>query len=80
MYVAASRVGHPGHIKFALERGTSGAFLTPNVVYRDALSSIHDVLAGYFDEQTGADWEDCELAGHARACRDNAEMAEAESA
>ena len=38
LYVAASRVGHPEHIKFALAPNADGTFSTPNVVYRDALS------------------------------------------
>ena len=38
LYVAASRVGHPEHIRFALMPDKkSGKFLTRNVVYHDAL-------------------------------------------
>ena len=37
-YVAASRVGHPDHIRFALKRHANGCFYTRNVVYREALT------------------------------------------
>lgn len=40
LYVAASRVGHPDHIKFALQRDADGHFRTPNVVYRAKRLSI----------------------------------------
>ena len=40
LYVAASRVGRPAHIRFALDRDvTTGTFRTRNVVYREALTS-----------------------------------------
>ena len=39
LYVAASRVGRPAHIRFALDRdATTGTFRTRNVVYREALT------------------------------------------
>ena len=39
LYVAASRVGLPAHIRFAVERDAHGEFRTRNVVWRDALTS-----------------------------------------
>lgn len=43
LYVAASRVGNPDHIKFALrEKRLGGDYnWTPNVVYKDALLHCH---------------------------------------
>ena len=37
-YVAASRVGLPAHIRFALEPGEDGVYRTANVVFREALT------------------------------------------
>lgn len=39
LYVAASRVGLPTHIRFAVDRDEMGEFRTRNVVYREALTS-----------------------------------------
>jgi ATP-dependent DNA helicase PIF1 len=40
MYVAASRVGLPEHIRFAVDRDEeTGTFRTRNIVYREALTS-----------------------------------------
>ena len=39
LYVAASRVGHPDHLRFAVERDDNGEHRTRNVVYREALTS-----------------------------------------
>ena len=39
LYVAASRVGHPSHIRFAVDRDETGEFRTRNVVWREALTS-----------------------------------------
>ena len=39
LYVAASRVGHPDHIRFAVDRDENGERRTRNVVYREALTS-----------------------------------------
>ena len=39
LYVAASRVGMPSHIRFAVDRDkASGEYRTRNVVWRDALN------------------------------------------
>ena len=37
LYVAASRVGLPSHIRFAVDRESTGEYRTRNVVWRDAL-------------------------------------------
>ena len=37
LYVAASRVGHPDHLRFAVER-VDGDFLTKNIVYKEVLT------------------------------------------
>ena len=37
LYVAASRVGHPDHIRFAVADG-DGDFLAKNVVYKEVLT------------------------------------------
>ena len=37
-YVAASRVGLPAHIRFALAPGEDGVYRTANVVFREALT------------------------------------------
>ena len=42
LYVAASRVGLPAHIRFAVERDDAGLFRTRNVVYLEALTSERD--------------------------------------
>ena len=40
LYVAASRVGHPANIRFAVDKNNStGEFRTRNVVWRDALTT-----------------------------------------
>ena len=40
LYVAASRVGHPDHIRFAVDRDeATGEFRTRNVVWTEALTS-----------------------------------------
>ena len=40
LYVAASRVGLPSHLRFAVPRDEeTGAFRTRNVVFREALTS-----------------------------------------
>ena len=39
LYVAASRVGHPDHIRFAVDRDENGERRTRNIVYREALTS-----------------------------------------
>ena len=39
LYVAASRVGHPDHIRFAVDCDENGERRTRNVVYREALTS-----------------------------------------
>ena len=38
LYVAMSRVGSPHRVRFALPRDASGAFVTNNVVYQEALN------------------------------------------
>ena len=39
LYVAASRVGHPDHLRFALPLDEySGTFRTRNVVYKEVLT------------------------------------------
>ena len=38
LYVAASRVGHRQHLRFALQPDLDGAFRTKNVVYREVLT------------------------------------------
>ena len=38
LYVAASRVGHPDHIKFAVAPDENGERRTRNVVYCEALA------------------------------------------
>lgn len=38
LYVAASRVGHPSHIRFAVAK-TNGVHMARNVVYREALTT-----------------------------------------
>ena len=38
LYVAASRVGHPQHIRFAVDREEDGSFRTRNVVYNEVLT------------------------------------------
>ena len=39
LYVAASRVGHPNNIKFAIMPDASYHFYTPNIVYTEALTA-----------------------------------------
>ena len=39
LYVAASRVGLPTHIRFAVDPDATGAHLTRNVVFLEALTS-----------------------------------------
>jgi hypothetical protein len=39
LYVAASRVGDPSGLKFAVEPDGNGCFYTPNIVYKEALTS-----------------------------------------
>jgi hypothetical protein len=60
LYVASSRVGHPGHIRFALEPDASGAFKTPNVVYQEALS-CSDEFPTDAALDVGEDWRDCNV-------------------
>ena len=38
LYVAASRVGLPERIRFAVARGANGEYRTANIVYREALT------------------------------------------
>ena len=38
LYVAASRVGHPDHIRFALKRCDDGTYRTANIVYKEVLT------------------------------------------
>ena len=61
LYVAASRVGHPERIKFALA-SEAGVFETANVVYRDALSNNDPVPDGFVvDEDATDEWQHCDL-------------------
>ena len=62
LYVAASRVGHPDNIKFAVVPNKDGAFYTTNIVYAEALTacpskSTHSAASGYdwgsFDINSG---------------------------
>ena len=38
LYVGSSRVGHPHHIRFAVDRAEDGSFRTRNVVYNEVLT------------------------------------------
>ena len=40
--MAASRVGLPSHIRFAVDRDANGEFRTRNVVFLEALTSTTD--------------------------------------
>ena len=42
LYVAASRVGLPSHIRFAVNPDDEGRFLTRNVVFLEALTCERD--------------------------------------
>ena len=42
LYVAASRVGHPDDLKFAVEPNAFGCFNTPNIVHKEALTTPHN--------------------------------------
>ena len=64
LYVAASRVGHPDRIRFALlPDKETGKFLTRNVVYHDALdhdAGVSDAPPGVSRQPTpGDDFDDC---------------------
>ena len=39
LYVAASRVGNPAHLRFAIDSNDEGEFRTRNIVFREALTS-----------------------------------------
>ena len=57
LYVAASRVGHPERIKFALA-SEAGVFETANVVYRDALSNNDPVPDGFVVDEDATDLDE----------------------
>ena len=40
LYVAASRVGDPAWLRFALDPNDAGEYRTKNVVYAEALTSL----------------------------------------
>ena len=40
LYVAASRVGDPAHLRFAVAPDKAGEYRTKNVVYREALTDL----------------------------------------
>ena len=40
LYVAASRVGLPEHIRFAVQQNANGQFRTANIVYHEALTGV----------------------------------------
>ena len=40
LYVAASRVGNPACLRFALDPNAAGEYRTKNVVYAEALTSL----------------------------------------
>ena len=38
LYVAASRIGLPSHIRFAVQLNENGEYRTANIVYKEALT------------------------------------------
>ena len=61
LYVAASRVGHPERIRFALLPDDDGRFVTRNVVYHDALDRDAPRAPPPLEREPtpGGDFDDC---------------------
>ena len=57
LYVAASRVGNPAHLRFAIDRNDEGAFRTRNVVFHDALTAVDRSGDGDATSPEAADYD-----------------------
>ena len=57
LYVAASRVGLPAHIRFAVDKSATGKFRTRNVVWRDALTGVATAAGPAMELEVDAEGE-----------------------